>query len=459
MSEDMSARSLARVFNLRLGQATPEAIDASIRDGMRIGGTNIWVLMFAILIASVGLNVNSTAVIIGAMLISPLMGPILGAGYGAGINDTQLIRAALRNLAVFAGISLLTSTLYFLVSPLSNAHSELLARTTPTIWDVAIAFFGGAAGMVGLTRKEKTTVIPGVAIATALMPPLCTAGFGVARGDAGFILGALYLFAINSVFIAFATLAITRVLRLPLHTFPDERARRRGRALIVAAITLTLAPSVYLAADMVRDEVFTTQAKRYVAALDASHPDLVILVREIDPARRAIHVSVIGGVVTPELRRSLESRLAAFDLADARLEVRRPAEQRQEIDVAGLKRELQQEVNRAALRSLESNAARAAALEAKATRAAELEQQLGRRRAEEADHARLAEEIRAQSSRVSRATVARVPTATPEARDTMLIVLETSATLPASEIQRLRRWLGVRVPASNVELVVGKRAT
>jgi uncharacterized hydrophobic protein (TIGR00271 family) len=457
MTHKSNPVALTRVFNLRLGQAEPQAIDATIRDGMRIGGTNLWVLMFAILIASIGLNVNSTAVIIGAMLISPLMGPIIGAGYGTGIHDTRLVRHSLRNLAVFAGISLLTSTLYFLVSPLSSAQSELLARTTPTIWDVAIAFFGGAAGMVGLTRKEKTTVIPGVAIATALMPPLCTAGYGLARGDAHFVLGALYLFAINSVFIAFATLAVTRALRLPMHAFPDEGARLRGRAVIAAAITLTLVPSVYLAAQMVRDEVFTTQARRYVAALDASHPDLVILTREIDAASRAIHVSVIGGVVTPELRRSLESRLAAFDLAGARLEVRRPAEQRPEIDVAGLKRELQQEVNRAALRSLEAQAARAAAIEEKTALAARFEQQISRRRAQDEEQARLAEEIRAQVPRIHRATVALAPATDAEARK-LVVVLESNGALPASEIQRLRRWLGVRVPKSDVELVIGKRA-
>jgi uncharacterized hydrophobic protein (TIGR00271 family) len=168
--------SVWRLFSLRNDQASHEVIDEAIRDGARLAGTNLWVLMFAIVIASVGLNVNSTAVIIGAMLISPLMGPIIGIGYGAGIYDYELIRQSSRNLAIFISISLLASTTYFLLTPLTQAYSELLARTSPSIWDVLIAFFGGAAGMIGLTRKEKTTLIPGVAIATALMPPLCTAG-------------------------------------------------------------------------------------------------------------------------------------------------------------------------------------------------------------------------------------------------------------------------------------------
>ena len=222
---------LGRVFQLRGDQASPEAIDSGIRDGVRVSGTNLWVLMCAILIASIGLNVNSTAVVIGAMLISPLMGPITGVGYGLGVQDTPLIRRSLLNMGVFVGISLAASTLYFLITPLSDASSELLARTAPTIWDVLIAFFGGAAGMIGLTRKEPTTLIPGVAIATALMPPLCTAGYGLATGQAGFFFGAFYLFTINSVFIALATLGITRVLRLPLQAHADE-TRAYTRALL-----------------------------------------------------------------------------------------------------------------------------------------------------------------------------------------------------------------------------------
>jgi len=210
-------RALAYRFSLKADQADPADIDRSIRDGVVFKGTNLWVLMMAILIASIGLNVNSTAVIIGAMLISPLMGPIMGIGYGAGIYDFDLIKRGLKNLGIAAFISLLTSTLYFLASPLSEAQSELLARTTPTIWDVLIALFGGLAGIIATTRKEKTIVIPGVAIATALMPPLCTAGYGIATGSAHYFFGAFYLFFINCVFIAFSTLLVVASMRLPHH--------------------------------------------------------------------------------------------------------------------------------------------------------------------------------------------------------------------------------------------------
>ena len=182
--EDNGAMTkLQDVFNLAHDQAHPDKIDAVIRANTRVSGTNMWVLMFAIAVASIGLNVNSTAVVIGAMLISPLMGPIVGMGYGLAVGDTALIRQAVRNIIIFVVISLITATLYFLLTPLKEAQSELLARTQPTLWDVLIAFFGGSAGIVALTRKEGGNAIPGVAIATALMPPLCTAGYGLAHGN------------------------------------------------------------------------------------------------------------------------------------------------------------------------------------------------------------------------------------------------------------------------------------
>ncbi|HPC26926.1 MAG TPA: DUF389 domain-containing protein, partial [Paludibacteraceae bacterium] len=183
----------------------------SIKKDVEFKGANVWILFFAVIVCSVGLNVNSTAVIIGAMLISPLMGPINGVGLAVGINDAELLRNALKNLLIMILVGLLASTLYFLITPLSDAQSELLARTRPTIFDVLIAFFGGLAGIVAASRKEgKITVIAGVAIATALMPPLCTAGFGLATGQMKYFGGAFYLLFLNSFFIALATLLMVR---------------------------------------------------------------------------------------------------------------------------------------------------------------------------------------------------------------------------------------------------------
>ena len=183
VADNVAMTKLQDVFNLAHDQAHPDKIDSVIRANTRVSGTNMWVLIFAIAVASIGLNVNSTAVVIGAMLISPLMGPIVGMGYGLAVGDTTLIRQAARNIIIFVVISLITATLYFLLTPLKEAQSELLARTQPTLWDVLIAFFGGSAGIVAQTRKEGGNAIPGVAIATALMPPLCTAGYGLAHGN------------------------------------------------------------------------------------------------------------------------------------------------------------------------------------------------------------------------------------------------------------------------------------
>ncbi len=202
-------------LDLRKDKDNEALIVESIRNGVEFKGTNLWILIFAIFIASLGLNVNSTAVIIGAMLISPLMGPIMGVGLAIGQNDFELLKRSLKSYLVATVFSVITSTIYFSLTPLDEVQSELLARTSPTIYDVLIALCGGLAGIIALSTKEKGNVIPGVAIATALMPPLCTAGFGLATGNLLYFLGAFYLYFINSVFISLATL-----YRGACHAFP-----------------------------------------------------------------------------------------------------------------------------------------------------------------------------------------------------------------------------------------------
>ena len=213
---------LADRFSLSEDSARQEETVDMICRGVEFRGTNLWVLIFATMIASLGLNVNSAAVIIGAMLVSPLMGPIMGVGLSLGINDFDLLKKSLRNFSLMVVVAIATSTLYFFISPLGTARSELLARTVPTTYDVLIAFFGGLAGIVAQSRKDRnSTVIPGVAIATALMPPLCTAGFGLATGQFKFFIGAFYLFFINTVFIALATYMVVRMLKYHKKKFLD----------------------------------------------------------------------------------------------------------------------------------------------------------------------------------------------------------------------------------------------
>lgn len=255
-------RFLRILVNMR-DHVDVDAAAVSIRNGIHFRGPNVYILACAIIIASVGLNLNSIPVIIGAMLISPVMGPILGFGLGLGTNDTMLVKEALKNFAVMVVISILASTLFYLVSPLElEQQTELLARTNPTLYDVFIALFGGFAGILENSRKEKGgTVIPGVAIATALMPPLCTVGYGFAHLDWHFIVGAFYLFIINTVFITMATFVSVRYL---LHFTPvaeDEVKRRRNARWITVILIILLVPSVLSAIEMIKDNNFARNAR------------------------------------------------------------------------------------------------------------------------------------------------------------------------------------------------------
>ena len=238
-------------------------VDA-IRSGVEFKGTNLWVLIFATFIASLGLNVNSTAVIIGAMLISPLMGPIMGVGLSVGLNDFELMKRSLKSFLITTLFSVTTATVFFLVSPVAEGQSELLARTSPTIYDVFIALMGGLAGVVALSTKEKGNVIPGVAIATALMPPLCTAGYGLATGNLIYFLGAFYLYFINSVFISLATFIGVRVMHFQRKEFVDKNREKKVRKYIVLIAVLTMCPAVYLTVGIIQDTFFESAANRFV---------------------------------------------------------------------------------------------------------------------------------------------------------------------------------------------------
>lgn len=318
---------MARLFDLRSDTDEQGAV-RRIAAGVEFRGGNLWSLVFAILVASVGLNVNSTAVIIGAMLISPLMGPIMGAGLGLGINDLPLVRRSIRNLALAAAVSLVTSAVYFAVSPLAEAQSELLARTRPTIYDVLIALAGGTAGIVAVTRERALgNVIPGVAIATALMPPLCTAGFGLATGQVGFLFGALYLFLINSVFICVATLGVVRLLRFERVVELDPVQAGRQRMVLAAATALTVLPSLYVGWQVVKESRFEVAARRFVTE-NFSFPDRSVVRTEIRHGRDSsqIDATLLGRPLPPDLIEALRARLPQYGLAATRLVIHQSEE-------------------------------------------------------------------------------------------------------------------------------------
>lgn len=251
-------------FNLQVGEEKKEKVLANIHSSISFSGANVWILACAILIASVGLNVNSTAVVIGAMLISPLMAPIVGAGFSLAMFDFALLRKSLKNLLISTVVGLLVSFIYFSLSPFKEAQSEILSRTSPNIYDVLIAFFGGLVGVIAVTRAEKGNPIPGVAIATALMPPLCTAGYGLATGNFAFFGGALFLYAINCVFICIATYLIVKVLKYPAVGFVDAKREKNVRNWITAITILMILPSIFFAYQFIQQQRFQEKVKLYV---------------------------------------------------------------------------------------------------------------------------------------------------------------------------------------------------
>ncbi len=433
------------MFNLRRDQQDADVIDDTLRTGAEAVGTNLWVLFFAILIASVGLNVNSTAVIIGAMLISPLMGPIVGIGYAAAVADFPLIRTAARNLLLFTGLSLLTSVVYFTLSPLDEPQSELLARTSPTLWDVLIAAFGGAAGMVAVTRRSFSNIVPGVAIATALMPPLCTAGFGLANGRWDMFAGAFYLFLINGVFIAAATLAMAKLLRLPARGVVDAATRRRHRAFITLGLLAVLVPSVWLGVRFVEHEVFANAAGKVGRAMLA---DNRVLSYDVDAKSRQLRLTALGDRDHEQLLARAQELLAEAGAKDGQVSLRRAGER--SLDVNALRKDLTEELQRSLVAQVQANDARVRQLQADVSQALAATAQRG------PETTGLDAEIRAQLPQVRAAWLGQVlapaAAASAPAAPAMLVV-SVERPLSAPERERLSAWLAVRLAQPEVLVV------
>ncbi|MDR0938131.1 MAG: DUF389 domain-containing protein [Mediterranea sp.] len=287
---------LGEYLDLRKDKDNELATIDSIRKGVEFKGANLWILIFAIFMASLGLNVNSTAVIIGAMLISPLMGPIMGIGLSVGLNDFALMKRSFKSFIITTAFSVATSTLFFLIAPVTGSQSELLARTSPTIYDVFIALFGGLAGVTALSTKEKGNVIPGVAIATALMPPLCTAGYGIATGNLMFFLGAFYLYFINTVFISLATFIGVRVMHFHGKEFVDTAREKRVRQYIILVALFTICPAIYLTYGIIKDTLYESAANRFISE-QLSFEKTQVLDRSIKPEQKEVRVVLIGSEV------------------------------------------------------------------------------------------------------------------------------------------------------------------
>ena len=251
-------------INLHNGEEDKQKVLENVTANISFRGSNLWILACAIIIASIGLNVNSTAVIIGAMLISPLMGPILGAGFALGTYNFLLLRKAIKNLLIATAVSLLVSAFYFYLSPFKDVQSELLARTSPNIYDVLIAFFGGLVGVIAITRVEKGNPIPGVAIATALMPPLCTAGYGLATFNFNYFFGAFYLYTINCFFICIATFLVIKYLKYPASATIEPKNEKLIRYGITTLMMIIILPSFYLAYNLFEEKKFTKTVEEFI---------------------------------------------------------------------------------------------------------------------------------------------------------------------------------------------------
>lgn len=453
--------ALKNLFDLRQDQHDHDVIDHSIRAGVRIGGTNLWVLFFAILIASVGLNVNSAAVIIGAMLISPLMRPILGIGYGAAISDFALIRSAARGLLIFAVLSVLTSSLYFLASPLTQAQSELVARTTPNLWDVLIAFFGGCAGIIAQTRREESTVIPGAAIATALMPPLCTVGYGLATHNWDFLLGAAYLFAINAFFIALSTFLFVKLMGFPEHEQATPTLQRRAHAVIAIGVLALALPSGYLAYGMVRDQMFLATSKEVLRELE-TEPGSFVLSREVSVRARRVAVTLGGTPLPAAAQARLSGQLRSGGFSKATLVVRHVGQEK--IDLVALREELKRDVYNSTIDELRD----------RASKADELNLQLSKMQEAKALQGEIIREVLAQYSSIQRISIAdgtaatRPDTASQANEPTpatasaagnqapaavTIVLIQAQPALDNGDLERIKAGLGVRLQGARLELV------
>ena len=309
----MRAKRTIRYYSFIFDEIDTESAAQRIKSSIWFRGPNAWILAFAIVLASVGLNVNSTAVIIGAMLVSPLMGPIIGAGLALGTNDVDLLKSAGKNLLAMVIISLLASTLFFILSPLSLVNpTELEARTSPTIYDVLIAFFGGMAGILENSRKERGTVLSGVAIATALMPPLCTAGYGLAHLNMHFFLGALYLFVINSVFIALATYFMVKYLEFPTVSGVSEELASRRRKAISTILVIILVPSIWSAFSLIRSNNFERNVQNFVENNRLVGPRTYIY--EYRVQGHQAQLSLAGEPLDEDLRSSLYIKAGRYDI-------------------------------------------------------------------------------------------------------------------------------------------------
>lgn len=446
-SQNYVWRIAKRFFNALPDKTDETAIVEQISDGVTFRGANLWVLIFAIFIACLGLNLNSTAVIIGAMLISPLMGPIIGMGLAVGRADLELLKRSLTNYGVSTVISVLTAALYFQLTPLTEAQSELLARTSPTLYDVLIALFGGAAGILALSTGGKGNVIPGVAIATALMPPLCTAGYGLAMGEWSYFFGACYLFFINTVFIALATYLGVRLLQFKPKQFVDKARLAVVNRYIAVIVVVTMLPAVYMTTQIIRQSVFENHVKQFVKQ-ELNHPGTRILSEQADRETKTLDVVALGAALPNEMIEAARQRLADYQLADYQLNVIQGAQS----DSLLLARN-----NAGTQQSLSGQDQQHLVLQTE--RVAQLERETADYRRLDALAREIGGEVKAVCPKVESIGLSKItetPVDSGAVHSYVLAVANSRTPLPATDRDRLAQWLKVRTQADSLRLVTAE---
>jgi len=416
-----------------------------IRSNIDIEGPNAYILAFAIVVASVGLNTNSIPVIIGAMLISPLMGPIFGIGYGLGTNDTSFLKKAFKNLLIMVIISILASSIYFLVSPLELENpTELLARTNPTIYDVLIALFGGFAGIVEISRRDKGTVISGVAIATALMPPLCTAGFGLSSGSLKYFAGAMYLFFINSIFIAIATFLTVKYLKFPMASFTDPAKKKKVSRWIAVLTIVIIIPSVYSAIVMIRENNFNHTAKEFIAEnkeLARSYIYDYDIYSHSKPPK--LELFIAGEALDQEEMNILYRSAHKFGLTDDQLII----SQRGATDQSEM-------TDRVAIQSIYERSDQE--IQKREQIISSMEKELQTYKSKELPYEQITNELVAQYPSLSDVTLTRgysITTDTLGRTEEIIIILQAEKRISQENMEKLRKWLTVRLDFENIKLL------
>jgi uncharacterized hydrophobic protein (TIGR00271 family) len=424
-----------------------------IYSNVQFRGANVWILFFAVIIASVGLNVNSIPVIIGAMLISPLMGPIMGIGMALGINDMAFLRKSFRNLCVMTIVSIVASTLFFIVTPLSlDEPTELLARTNPTIYDVFIALFGGFAVIVEVCRKERGTAIAGAAIATALMPPLCTVGYGIANANFTYFIGALYLYFINSVFIILATFLIVRVLKFPFVTITDPLKRKKVHHAITAFIIILIIPSIYSAIIVIQETRFNQVAKSFVAENKYLENSYINDYKAIHRAHKPsiISISIAGEKLSQADISKLNRSMSEHGLSPEQLEIQHNVIFTNNNSGAAGKQVVES--------LLQQNEREVQRREAEIKK---LEEELKQFHNKEFPYKQIAKELLAQYPTLVSMTLARGENinATDEItyapkQERVVAVLSFAGKINEDQLKRLKEWLAIRLDVKEIDIIV-----